>query len=467
EFEIQWVRNEIMEELDLIHPTDYRYKVKDLEDYLSPASLLRYQLRVEIAFIAALARLDVCSEAVLKEYVSAESAVTHERVSQLESELKHDVRAMVEALKEQVSPEARPYCHLGLTSSDTNVNAVVLLIREVTNDLLQPALRELLTLLIHIARQHRDQVQMGRTHGQHAEPTTFGYVIANYIERIGRGIVRIKQAQTELRGKIGGAVGTRAGLNLIADPHKLEAETLAELGLSGVDAPSQIANQEELCNFYSQLVLVLGTVADMANDFRQLQRTEIAEIFEGTEEAQVGSSTMPQKRNPIGWENIVSHYKLTVPRLVTSYMNLISEHQRDLTDSAANRYLLAEILNTFLYTISRATFLLENMRVDGERMRENIALNRSFEIAEPAYILLALSGVEDAHHVIRNIVQEAREKDLSFKEMLDSNESLIRSLDSISAVKKSVIEDSCTYIGRASEITESVCCAWENYLREE
>ncbi|MFW9846965.1 MAG: lyase family protein, partial [Candidatus Thorarchaeota archaeon] len=430
------------EDHDMIHPTDYRYKVDDLEDYLSPAALLRYQIRVEVAYIAALTRLDVCSEAVLEEYENAEFAVTHERVSELESKIKHDVGAMVEALKEHVSPSARPYCHLGLTSYDIIVNAIALLIREASNDLLLPSLRNLLAVLIHIARQHSNLVQMGRTHGQHAEPTTFGFVIANYIERIGRGYIRIKQAQAELRGKIGGAVGTRAGLKLIADPEKLETETLAELGLAAVDAPSQLANQEELANFFSQLILILGTVTDMANDFRHLQRTEIAEVFEGTEETQVGSSTMPQKRNPIGWENIVSHYKMIVPRLVTSYTNLISEHQRDLTDSAANRYLLAEILNTFLYSINRTTLLLENMEVNEEGMRENITSNKSFELAEPAYILLALSGVENAHHTIQKLVQEARQKGCSFKEMLHLNESLIRSLDSVSIEKKRAIEDS-------------------------
>ncbi|MFW9768837.1 MAG: lyase family protein [Candidatus Thorarchaeota archaeon] len=450
----------------MIHPTDYRYKVDALEDYLSPNALLRYQIRVEIAYIAALAKLDVCSQSVLEEYTKAEGAVTHERVSQLESELKHDVRAMVEAMKEQVSPSARPYCHLGLTSNDIIANATALLIREVCINLLQPSLTELLTILIKKAKQHSSLVQMGRTHGQHAEPTTFGFVLANYIERIGRGLIRIKQAQAGLRGKIGGAVGTRAGLKLIADPQKLEAETLAKLGLVSVEAPSQLANQEELANFFSQLILVLGTIADMANDFRQLQRTEIAEVFEATEETQVGSSTMPQKRNPIGWENIVSHYKSIVPKLVTSYMNLISEHQRDLTDSAANRYLLAEILNTFLYCVRRAKFLLQNIEVNEERMRENIALNRSFELAEPAYILLALSGVDDAHRVIRNIVREAHQRDLSFKEMLQQNESLIRSIDSVSKEKKHAIKDSYDYIGQASEITESVCAVWEDYLRE-
>jgi adenylosuccinate lyase len=451
----------------LIHPTDYRYKVDDLEDYLSPAALLRYQLRIEIAFIAALAKFDVCSKDVLEEYTRAEFAVTSERVSELETKLKHDVKAMVEALKEQVSPSARLYCHLGLTSNDVNVNATALLIREVSNDLLLPSLTELLTVLIRIAKQHSNLVQMGRTHGQHAEPTTFGFVIANYIERIGRGFIRIKQAQGELRGKIGGAVGTRAGLKLIADPQKLEVETLARLGLAVVEAPSQLANQEELANFFSQLIMVLGIVADMANDFRQLQRTEIAEVFEGADENQVGSSTMPQKRNPIGWENILSHYKLIVPKLITSYMNLISEHQRDLTDSAANRYLLAEILNTFLYSIRRATLLLEKMEVDKKRMRENIASNSSFELAEPVYILLALSGVEDAHHVIQNIVKEARQKGRSFKEMLHLNESLIRRLDSVGKEKKRAIEEPYDYIGRAAEITESVCTVWENYLREE
>ncbi|NHI84091.1 MAG: adenylosuccinate lyase [Candidatus Thorarchaeota archaeon] len=451
----------------MIHPIDYRYEIKALEEYLSPTALLQYQLRVEMAYITALSKLGICSRNILDEYEKAEPAVTFERVSEIESELKHDVKAMVEALKEQVSPSAKPFCHLGLTSADINVTANALLIREVSDNLLLPALRDLLRSLIQLARKHAGLVQMGRTHGQHAEPTTFGYAIANHIERIGRGLLRIERAQAEFRGKLGGAVGTRAGLDLVGNSEKLEAEALAQLGLVRVEAPTQIANQEELANFYSQLLMCLGTITDLANDFRQLQRTEIGEVFESTANRQVGSSTMPQKRNPVGWENIVSHYKLIIPRLITAYLNLISEHQRDLTDSAANRYLLAEILNTFLYCVRRATGLLEKVEFDEERMRKNFTANSGFELAEPAYIILALSGDDNAHQTVREMVAEARQKGISFATMLQSTESFRSVLETRPIRERHMIENSSDYIGRAREITESVCVHWEDVLRKD
>jgi adenylosuccinate lyase len=437
----------------MIHPIDYRYRVDKLADYLSPEAILRYQLRVEIAYITALHRLGLCSENVLQEYIQAE--------------LKHDVKAVVEALKEQVSESAKPFCHLGLTSYDTNVNAYALLIREVTNDLIIPALEKILSQLIAQARKNIEIVQMGRTHGQHAEPTTFGYLLANFIERLGRGLLRVKSASSAFRGKTGGAVGTKASLDLIANSIKLEAETLALLELTPVVAPSQIANQEELTNFYGQLLLVLGTITDMANDFRQLQRTEIGEVYEQLSDNQVGSSTMPQKKNPIGWENIVSHYKTTAPKLITAYLNIISEHQRDLTDSAANRYLLAEFLNTFLYCVNRATSLLERMEVDVVRMHENINSNNSFWLAEPAYILLALQGVGNAHELVRTIAQKARSKKQSFKDALQESELFRKHLDSLQIAEKDVFEDITRYLGRAYESTEAVCDFWENVLKGE
>ena len=450
----------------MIHPTDYRYKVDDLENYLSPAAILRYMLRVECAYIHALSKQGVCSSKISKEYEKAASKVTYERVQRLEAELKHDIKAIVEALKEQVSPEAKPFCHLGLTSYDTVTNAHALLIKDVTARLILPDLAKTLRHLIQIALKYKSIVQMGRTHGQHAEPTTFGYAMANYIERMGMGIWRIKLAAEVIGGKIGGAVGTRASLGLLANAEKIEAETLKLLDLTQINAPTQIINQEELANYYSQIILCFGTLADLANDLRQLQRTEIAEVFEGTTERQVGSSTMPQKRNPIGWENIISHYKAVLPRLITSYLNLISEHQRDLTDSAANRYLLAEVLNSFLYSVRRVSSLLQSLEVDTKRMKINFDANDTFELAEPAYILLARSGIANAHEVIKQIARQARRDGVLFKEALLSNETFRRCFGSLSSEQKQLFEDSSKYIGRAVLATEAVCRYWKRKLGE-
>lgn len=451
----------------MIHPSDYRYEVDDLREYISPRALLQYQIKIEIAYINALNRLGICSDDVLKEYIAAESKVSHERVLELEKILKHDVKAMVEALKEKVGTQAKIFCHLGLTSSDIIINSNALIIRDVCTNLLLPSLKRLISQLIHLTRNNKDVVQMGRTHGQHAEPTTFGFVLANYIERLGRGFQRIQFAVSELRGKFGGAVGTRAGLSLITDPIELENAALAILGLKPVKAPSQITNQEELANFYSQLLLVLGTVADLGNDFRQLQRSEIDEIRESVSDLQVGSSTMPQKRNPVSWENIVSQYKAIAPRLITAYLNIISEHQRDLTDSAANRYLLAEFLNIFLYSINRVNDLLQRIVIDRDRMHENILANQSFELAEPAYILLSLSGVDRAHAIVRDLANEARKNGQAFQKALQASDLFRSYIDSIEVVKKEVLEDSSKYIGLAVELAESVCDDWERVLKGE
>jgi adenylosuccinate lyase len=175
---------------------------------------------------------------------------------------------------------------------------------------------------------------------------------------------------------------------------------------------------------------------------------------------------MPQKRNPIGWENILSHYKASLPRLITSYLNLISEHQRDLTDSAANRYLLAEILNSFLYSVRRCSSLLQKLGVNSQRMRTNLQANSTFELAEPAYILLARSGVANAHEVIKQIARQAHQDGVLFKEALLSNETFSKCFRSLSSEQKQLFEDSSKYIGRAILATEAVCRYWDNKLKE-
>jgi adenylosuccinate lyase len=175
---------------------------------------------------------------------------------------------------------------------------------------------------------------------------------------------------------------------------------------------------------------------------------------------------MPQKRNPIGWENIISHYKASLPRLITSYLNLISEHQRDLTDSAANRYLLAELLNSFLYAVQRCSTMLQKLQVDTQRMSENIHANATFELAEPAYILLARHGVANAHEVIRQITRQAHRDGILFKEALLSNETFGKCFSSLPSEQRQLFEDSSKYIGRAILATEAVCRYWKNRLKE-
>ena len=260
----------------MIHPTDQRYLVKDLIPFFSEEGFLKYKIKVEKAYVHALNKIGVCSDEITQEILA--QSVTIDEVKEKEAILKHDIRALVEALRDKISNNAKPYVHLGLTSYDVVNTAQALLIKDATTNVVLPKLVALELELIRLAREEKNTIQIGRTHGQHAEPTTFGKEIAVFIDRIGHSIIRIKNANEELRGKLSGAVGSKASFSLIHDPDELESIFLKELGLNAASITTQVVPPEELTNYLCQITITFGTIADLTNDLRHLQRSEIGEV---------------------------------------------------------------------------------------------------------------------------------------------------------------------------------------------
>ncbi len=229
--------------------------------------------------------------------------------------------------------------HLGATSADILDTAAALRYRDAIEKVILPLLLDLEDELIRRAREEAETPQIGRTHGQHAVPLTFGFALAEYVSRLGKSISRIREKPAGLRGKLAGAVGAyNATSLLVKDPRELEREFLAGLGLAPSEHSTQLVEPEYLLRLLLEVNIAFGVIANLADDLRNLQRSEIGEVREEFAATQVGSSTMPQKRNPWNSEHVKSLWKAFSPRVVTFFMDQISEHQRDLTNSASSRF---------------------------------------------------------------------------------------------------------------------------------
>ena len=297
-----------MDLFDNLSPLDYRYvgrdkeAVKLLTPYLSENARIHYQALVEAALVRTLAKQGLCSKEIAREVEQACRRVSAEEVYKEEDKIRHDVRALVNVIRRQVSKEAKPFVHFGATSYDIVDTASALRYQEATRMVLLPSLKSLEKTLIKLALREKDTVQVGRTHGQHAEPITFGFALSEYVSRLGNRIQALEAAKENLCGKFSGAVGAYNASSLfMKDPVAFERALMKELGLQVGTHSTQIVEPESLLDLMNAVMSCFNVLANLADDLRNLQRSEIAEIAEAFGEKQVGSSTMPHKRNPINF----------------------------------------------------------------------------------------------------------------------------------------------------------------------
>ncbi|MGD9518768.1 MAG: lyase family protein [Armatimonadota bacterium] len=455
---------------DCVSPLDFRYYGQDarmrelLAPYVSERARLKSEVAVEVALVRVLARRGICPPEVADEVAAAAEQVTVEEVAEEEARIQHNTRAMVNCLQRRVSDRARPFVHFTTTSFDVVDTARAWLFREVTHKAVLPEILKLERILIDLALREKDTLQIGRTHGQHAVPLTFGFAIAQYVNRLGTCIEKIRQAADALPGKISGAVGAYNASSLFFDdPVAFEAEVLGELGLPAALASTQIVPPEPLADLMHSFTLAFGVLANLADDMRHLQRTEIGEVGEEFGDAQVGSSTMPHKRNPWNFENVKSLWKAFMPRMVTIYLDQISEHQRDLSNSASQRF-LPEPLVALVNALLRLQRVMGRLVTDRERMAQNLALTRGLIAAEPAYILLAAYGHSDAHERVRRLTLDAQASGRPLGDLLFEAEDLKPYLDRFTDKQKQVLLHPEQYTGIAARKAEQVCETWRQRL---
>lgn len=459
--------DETIELYDNINPLDFRYYGRNkkifnkLQPYLSETAMINYMLKVEAALTRILAKRGICSKKIAQEVVNACNKVTAEQVYKEEDRIKHNIRALANCIRRNVSDEAKPFVHFTTTSHDIICTADAVRYKEFTNKVLLSELINFEKTLIKLALREKNTIQIGRTHGQHAEPITFGFAIAQYVSRFGHRVLEIKEKANDLRGKIAGAVGAYNASGLFFnDPVKFEEEVLKELNLKPSPISTQIVEAEYITDFVHSVIAAFGVIANIADDMRHLQRSEIGEVGEFFEAKQVGSSTMPQKRNPINFENVKSMWKAFMPRMTTVYSDQISEHQRDLTNSASSRF-IPEILAGLYVSVVRLNKIMSNLQVDKLNMKKNFELNKDMIIAEPLYILLAAYNHPDAHEHVRELTLKSQFSNKSLKTLVKEDSSLKPYFKKFTKKQLDILNNPEKYTGIASKKTEDICGYWK------
>jgi adenylosuccinate lyase len=415
-----------------ISPIDHRYSIseKAVFDALAPwiseeasiAACAKAEMALVIAHLTVRGHAGAQTARRLLEQIAAE--IESAEVYAEEEKTRHNIRALVNVLKRKVPTEFAPLVHLGATSVDILDTSLAYRMAGVTRNVALPLLKKLERLLCDFAEREAETPQVGRTHGQHAVPITLGFAIAEYVSRLGKSIIEIERRSQGLKGKLSGAVGAYNATSMIVrDPEELERLYLAELGLEPSEHSTQLVEPEYLLRLLLEFNTAFGIIANLADDLRNLQRSEIGEVREGFAADQVGSSTMPQKRNPWNSEHVKSLWKAFMPRVNTFFMDQISEHQRDLSNSASQRF-IADYVAGFCLAVSRMAAVLEGLGADRGRLLANLRGDAAGGgivggvLAEPAYILLAETGVSDAHEIIRKITLKAEKEAVNFAEAL-------------------------------------------------
>ncbi|MEM3666976.1 MAG: adenylosuccinate lyase [Candidatus Bathyarchaeia archaeon] len=344
------------------------------------------------------------------------------RIKEIEREIKHDVASLVRALAEVCGPSGG-YVHLGATSYDIVDTANALQLRDAL-ELIEKKLDKIEGVLIEKSLQYKNTLMMGRTHGQHALPITLGFKFAVWMREISRHIQRIRQCKERvLVGKMSGAVGTQAGLGVHA--MKIQELAMKRLGLKPAEISTQIVQRDRYAELVCLLAMVASTLENFATEIRELQRPEIGELFEPFEaEKQVGSSTMSHKRNPELCERICGLARIVRSLVVPSLENMVTWHERDLTQSSAERFIIPEICILVDYMLFLMTNIIANLRVDEERMQRNIELTQGRAMSEAVMIALAKKGMsrQEAHELLRKLTIKSEMEKQHFKETLLENE---------------------------------------------
>ena len=341
-----------------------------------------------------------------------------ERVAVFEAETNHDLISFLKALTENLGDDAK-YVHLGVTSYDIEDTALSTTLRTAC-DILLSDLDELEAALLTRAREHKDTLMMGRTHGVHAEPITLAAKFAVWIEELRRASQRIRAAREEISyGKISGAVGTYANV----DP-RVEDLVCAQLGLTASKASTQVLQRDRHADWLCALAICASSLDKFATEIRTLQRTEILELEEAFAKGQRGSSAMPHKRNPITCERISGLSRVVRGNAIAGLENVVTWNERDLANSAPERVILADSAIVLDYMLAKFTQVVTNLTVNEKRMRRNIGLTHGVIFSQQVMLALIEKGMlrEDAYKIAQSNAMRAWGEEVEFRELLDADE---------------------------------------------
>lgn len=382
-------------------------------------------LEVELAVAEVMAeRGEIPAEAMQE--IRSKAKVNPERIAQIEKEVRHDLIAFLQAVVEEIG-EAGKYLHLGLTSSDVKDTALSLVLRD-AGELLRKNLLQLREILGQRALESKDMIMVGRTHGVHAEPLTFGLKLALWMVEIERQIERLEAAMESIRvGKISGAVGTYANV-----APEVEEAVCARLGLKPALVSNQVLLRDRHAHFVTTLALIGSTLEKMATEIRSLQRTEILEVEEPFGEGQKGSSAMPHKRNPITCEQIAGLARLLRGNALAAMENVALWHERDMTHSSVERVILPDSCIVLDHMLRQMIRVIRGLSIHAERMKKN--LQKTYGLTSSQRVLLALveKGCmrEEAYKWVQKAAFTAWEEGRDFIEVIQENPKVSQLLSS-------------------------------------
>ena len=413
-----------------------RYTRKEMGNLWEPQNRFRKWLDVEIAVCEAWAELGKIPKGALAE-IREKAGFDVARIDEIEAVVKHDVIAFLTAVAEKVGPESR-YIHKGLTSSDIVDTAQCLLMKEAAGIIIKD-LKKLLGVLREQAFRYRNTACIGRSHGVHAEPMTFGLKFALWFEEAKRNLQRMEAARKAVSiGKFSGAVGTFSNI-----PVAIEEKVCRKLGLRPEPIATQVVQRDRHAEYLSVLAILAASIEKIAIEIRHLQRTEVLEAEEPFAKGQKGSSAMPHKRNPVGCENLSGLARVVRANALAGMENIALWHERDISHSSVERVIIPDSTILVDYMLNRLTGILSGLQVYPERMREN--LNRSYGLYNSQNVLIRLieKGMtrEDAYALVQKNAMMSWKTRKPFKGLLAKDRDVKKflsaeELDKIFALKQ-------------------------------
>lgn len=352
--------------------------------------------------------------------IRAKATYNVERIAEIEAQTKHDIVAFTRNVSESLGDE-RKWIHYGLTSTDVVDTAQGYRLKE-ANEIIRQDLEEYKNVVAEMALQYKDTVMMGRTHGVHAEPTTFGLKVARFYAEALRNIERFERAAKEVEtGKLSGAVGTFANV-----PMQVEEDVMAELGLTAQPVGSQVLPRDLHADYLNTLALIATGLENFATEIRSMQRSEIHEVEEGFGKGQKGSSAMPHKRNPIGSENITGLARVVRGHMITGMEDITLWHERDISHSGAERVILPDTTILIDYMLHRFTGILKNLQVFPETMLKN--MDRTYGLIYSQRLLLKLvdAGLsrEAAYDTVQPLTARSWDEQIQFRPLVEANDTV-------------------------------------------
>ena len=391
-----------------------RYSRPAMSSIWSDEARLARWLDVELAALDAWVQVGVVPAVAVESIRQRATPPSVERVAEIERETGHDVAAFVDAVAEMLGPDGR-WFHFGLTSSDVVDTALALTVQQ-AGTLLLDGLDRAFAVVVARADEHRETVTIGRTHGIHAEPTTFGLKLAGWAFTLDRDRARVVRALEGMRfGKLSGAVGTYSA----TDP-EMERLACERLGLEAAPSSTQILQRDRHAELLAALAIVASTLDRFATEVRHLARTEVREVEEPFGRAQKGSSAMPHKRNPITAERICGLARVVRAHALVGLENVALWHERDISHSSAERVVLPDAFLAVDYMLDRFAWLVEGLVIRAERMRENVDASHGLVFSQRLLLALVESGLvrDDAYRLVQRHAMRAWDEGLDFRQLV-------------------------------------------------